>query len=115
MRPSSKEAGLCGSCPAFYSEDAGDVHAFASKISDKCFSSLIVSDGANGKDASAEGRKIIGSVGPAAGGEMRFAMAKDQNGGFARDTGNLAKLILICDKISKENDGLRRELFDIVC
>jgi hypothetical protein len=45
---------------------------------------------------------------------MRFPMAKDQDGGFARDTRNLAKLKLISDKIAEKNDGFRRELLDIV-
>jgi hypothetical protein len=41
-------------------------------------------------------------------------MAKDQDGGFARDTRNLAKLKLISDKIAEENDSLQGELLDIV-
>ena len=74
----------------------------------------IVPDCANGKDTRAEGSKIVGSVGAAAGSEMRFTMTENQDGRFARDSGDLAKLVFIGDKIAKENDRLRGELVDVV-
>ena len=45
---------------------------------------------------------------------MRFAMTKDQNGRFARDPRNFAKLIFIRDKIAEQNNGFRGKLLDIV-
>src|SRR5208282_1712150 len=83
VRPASEEAGLCGRCPALDAQDAGDVHTFASEIRNKCFSGRIVSDGANGKDARAEGSKVVSGIGPAAGSEMRLAVAEDQDWRFA--------------------------------
>ena len=70
----------------------------------------IVPDYANGKDTRAEGSKIVGSVGAAAGSEMRFTVTENQDGRLARDSGNLAKLVFIGNKIAKENHRLRGKL-----
>ena len=112
--PAGEDACFGGSGPTFDAQDTRNVDAFAAEISDERIAGGIIADGAEGKDPGAEGRKIVGGVGASAWNEMRFPMAKDQDGGFARDTRNLAKLKLISDKIAEENDGFRRELLDIV-
>ena len=98
---------MVGVVQPFDAEDAGDVDALAAEISDERISGWIVTDSADGKDAGAESRKIVGGVGAAARNEMRFAMAKDQDRRFARNARNFAKLKFIGDKIAKENDRFR--------
>jgi hypothetical protein len=114
VRPAGKEAGFGRSRPAFYTEEAGEIDAFAAEIVDQRVARGIVADGADGEHPRAEGGKIVGSIGATAGNELRFAMAKNQDGRFARDARNFAELEFVGNKIAEENDGFRREFIDVV-
>jgi hypothetical protein len=62
----------------------------------------------------AESRKIIRGIASASGNQMSFAMAKDENWSFARDSRNFTKLKFVGNKIAEENDPLRRKLLDVI-
>ena len=81
--PAGKDACLGGSRPTLDAENAGDIDTLASEVGDERVASGVIADSADGKHACAEGGKIVGGVGAAAGSEMRFAMAEDEDGGFA--------------------------------
>ena len=60
----------------------------------------------------AKGGKIIGGVGAAAGENAGFAMAKDQDGSFAGDAGDVAVLERIGDEIAEDHDAFACEALD---
>src|SRR5271168_2850888 len=108
MGPSSEEASLRRRRPAFHAQHAGNIDAFGAEIVNQRISRGIVTDRTDRKDVRTEGCKIVRGVGAAARNQLRFAMAKNEHGSFARDAGNLAKLKFVGDKIAEENDLLRR-------
>jgi hypothetical protein len=77
------------------------------EIGDEGISGWIVPDGTDRHDARAKSGNIVGGIGAASWNEMRFAVAQNQDGRFARDPRNLSELKLISNKITKENHCLR--------
>jgi hypothetical protein len=114
VSPASEDARLGRCRPTFHAKHTRDVDPLVSEVLDKSFAGKIIADRADGQDSCAESREIVGRVGAAAGSEMRFAMAENQDRRFARNTRNFAELIFISDKIAEEDDGFRRELLDVV-
>jgi len=79
---------------------------------DQRVSRRVIAHCGDGQDARAERRKVVCSVGAAAGNNVSFAMFEDQDGRFARDARDFAILEFISYEIAEENNGFRGELLD---
>jgi hypothetical protein len=114
VRPPGQETRLGRSAPVFDTENSGNFDAFAAEVSDQSISGGIAADSRDGHNPGAKGGQIIGGISPAARDEMCFAVAKNQDRSFAGNAGNFTKLKFVGDEIAKENDRLRRKLFDAI-
>ena len=106
VNPASKEAGFGGSRPPFETEDTGNIDAFGSEIRDERIAGGIVADRADWHHAGTKSGKIIRGIGAAARSKMRFPVAQNQDRSFARDAGDVAKLVFVGYKIAEENNRL---------
>ena len=80
VSPASKEARFSGSSPALGTNDAGGVDVAVAESVDETIAGIIVADGGDGDDLGTERGEIVGGIGAAAGNDLRFTMAEDQNG-----------------------------------
>ena len=109
VSPTSEEARFGGSSPALGANDAGGIDVAVAESVDETIAGIIIADRGNGDNLGAERGEIVGGIGATAGNDLRFAMAEDQNGSFARDAGDFAVLEDVGDKIAEEEDRARRE------
>ena len=109
VRPAGEVARFGGGGPIAGAEDAGDVDPLAAEELEEFAAAFVVADDAYRQDARAEFCEIVHGVGCAAGIAFAFAMAEDQDGGFARDAGDFAGDEFVEDEVAYYADGLAGE------
>ena len=112
--PAGEEAGFRRGCPAFDTDDAGDIHFFLAEEFEEAVAGLIFADGGDGNHLGAESSEIICGVGAAARDDLGFAMLKDEDWGFAGDAGDVAELEGVGNEIAEDDDSFCGEALDII-
>jgi hypothetical protein len=112
--PSCQVTGLGGGDPIARAKDAGDVDAFAAEMIEELMAGVVVADYADRQDAGAEVGEVEDGVGCAAWVGFGAAMAKDEDWGFAGDTGNFTGDKFVENEIAYYADGLAVEAGDEV-
>ena len=111
--PSGKEAGFGRGGPAPGAEDAGDVHFLCAEEFAEAITRQVITDGSDGNDLGAKGGEIVGRVGAAARHDLSFTMLEDQDGSFAGNPGDVAKLEGVGDEIAQDDDGFGGKTLDV--
>ncbi len=104
VSPAGEEARFGRSGPAFDDFDAGKVDFASFEIFEEHAARFIVANRANGKRFGAERGDVVDGIGAAAGKAGSFAMAENQDGGFARDAGNFAGDEFVEDEVGENGN-----------
>ena len=112
--PAGEEAGLGGGGPISRVNDLGSGNFLLTEDVDEVIAGVIAADSSDGDDLGAEGSEIAGGIGAAAGYDLRFAVAEDEDGSFARDAGDVTVLEGVGDKIAEDENSFGGKAIDDV-